>query len=263
MIDSYAYNAPDYQANIDAKKYVENFIKEISILFDKDFDLTEYASNLYILLNADGFNDYSIKSGKSDSRLYEYICDGVALVKYAPNYKELFNKIIEKVSNIYDSEIQEARKKNKTDSMFYNFYAGPNAKRYMATEILAQMIRYNISEDNLDRFIDNYITNRRVEELSVAEKMTRKSEFENSMYRGRITVEESKKIAIVLAVLAGICWISKICYEARLEKEKNERESNKPKYAYATGTASQSSGFVTYDLDTNEFVIGDDSVARL
>lgn len=262
MINMSLYNAVDEQAKNDAKKYVEQFIRSLNAFFEGDFDLKTYANNLYELLNYEGFDDYKIRSSKCDRKLYEYISRGELKPKFSKAYLNAFSYVNERVSKIYDIEIANARKNEETGSPFYKFYIDPNGKRIMTTEIISKAMFSNVSDEELDNFIVDYINNERIKSFSVAKKQEMISDIEVVLTHKPIPADDIKKFAIALAILFGICWISKLSYEAKNNQE--QEKTNKPKYSYqASHTSSSSDHYALYDLEKNEYVIGDDSVAKL
>ena len=256
-------NNTSNKMSADAKRYVENFIKRLNAFFDPSFDLKEYSSNLYELLKFEGYDDTKILASRADRKLYAYISDGELRPKFSKAYKDVFDFVLPKVSSVYNKEILEARKNQQTGSMFYNFYISPNGKRHMTTEIIANALLLGVEDKDIDSFIVDYINSVRMKEFSIGQKEARKAELEAFVYRKRMSPEDVRKLAIAAAIFFAICWVSKICYEARQNKE--PEKTNKPKYSYsARYTANTNQEYYElYDLENNEYVIGDDDVAKL
>ena len=264
MINKELIDAIDEQASIDAKKYVRNFFREINGIFKSNFNIDEYSEKIYSLLKYEKYDDYKIKSGKCDKVIYRYLSNWEFKPEFSDVYNEAFKYIYERVSTVYDTEIRIARQKEQTGSMFYNYYVSQRDKRDMANEILVSAIRRDIKDDELNRFIVDYINMDRTKSFSTAKQEARKAEIEAIRSHKQLDVEDIKKLAIVGAIIFGICWISKVSYDIKQEKKEVEK-NNKPTYSYSyKNTASQSEDYYgIYDLENNEYVLGGDDIAKL
>lgn len=254
MINMTLYSEIDKKANADAKKHVENFIKKLNAFFDPSFNLTEYANGLYELLRYDGFDDYKIKSGKCDKKLYAYISEGQLNPVFSEAYKNVFEFVFPKISKVYDTEIREARESNQTGSPFYKFFVSASDKRHMTTEIIANALQLGIDDKNIDEFIIDYINGVRIKEASISDKETRKAEREASIYRQTLSPEQIRRLIIAIIIAFGICWISKVSYEVNQNKE--QPKTNKPEHSFSTSSPYDNDYYGSYNLDTSGFTKG-------
>ena len=263
MINQELLDIADEKANVDAQKYVKDFFRKINGIFNSGFNVDEYASKIYSLLKYEKYDDYRIKSGKCDKVIFKYLASYEFNPEFSDAFKNAFAYVHEKVSKIYDTEIKIAREKEQTGSMFYKYYIGPNDKKTMSIEIIIEAMKRNISDEDLNHFIVDYINMDRTKSFSVSKKQAFKAEIEAISNSKKMDPEDIKKFIIAMAILFGICWISKLSFEAKEHKEQNN--SNKPTQSYSyKGTSSSSEDYYgIYDLDKNEYVIGGEEVARL
>lgn len=263
MINKELLDMADEKASIDAQKYVRDFFRKINGIFNSGFNTDEYADKIYSLLKYEKYDDYKIKSGKCDKAIFKYLARHEFKPEFSEAYRSAFDYVHERVSRIYDTEIRMARQKEQTGSMFYNYYAGPNDKRTMSSEIIIEAMKRDINDEDLNHFIVDYINMDRTKSFSVSKNESIKADLEAITSHKQIDLEDIKKFAIAMAIIFGICWASKIAYETKEYKEQNN--TNKPTQSYSyKGTSSFSEDYYgIYDLDKNEYVIGGEEIAKL
>lgn len=263
-------------------KVIKKFIYSIEDIFAPDFDLDTLSNNLYDLLIYYKYTDADIMNGNANDDLILSIFEKVGNISFTPEFEKFLEEVKKETSGIFASNILEIRRSEKDSSRLqynvaYNCYNNAQFKKvttfnaaltyYLASDKLNEPDHnklYDFIRRTVDKEVIRYNSIQRKDSINeirtvfkVKEKSVEKKEHN----------ETTKK---VIAFIVALFIIENLIHVIVKNCKEDEEKTNKPKIEYNYNNTSSAIdrigksyyGF-TFDPNSNEMIVEDDSSVKL
>jgi len=222
--------------------YIYELLKSIRPVFASNTSISNLANNLYIILKDDGYNDYQIKNGKCNSKIFEYLTQTNLGFKFSDEYREALSRVL-RVLN--DSLADGIKQSDIYDKGYFTYNSHPSSKVRLCFEIISQALNdgYTLEDfktHNFTNYIYNFVNFDRARMKSTSKEIERSKAGKHESKK--VPDELKRGFFIGLAIFYGVAAISKYVYETNQAKKSREEENNKTRkshYSYVGNMRSE------------------------